>query len=35
MRDVRPIGRRTWLARMGGGLVALWAGLDFGRGKQG
>jgi glyoxylase-like metal-dependent hydrolase (beta-lactamase superfamily II) len=35
MRDVRRIGRRTWLARIGGGLVALWAGLDFGRGQQG
>lgn len=35
MRDVRQIGRRTWLARMGGGLVALWASLDFGRGSEG
>src|SRR5688572_14754276 len=35
MREAQQIGRRTWLARTGGGLVALWAGLDFGLGKQG
>src|SRR5215213_5669675 len=28
MRDVRQIGRRTWLTRLGGGFLAVWAGLD-------
>jgi glyoxylase-like metal-dependent hydrolase (beta-lactamase superfamily II) len=35
MGSMRQIGRRTWLARSGAGLVALWAGLDFGLGRQG
>ncbi|HEY7061549.1 MAG TPA: MBL fold metallo-hydrolase [Chloroflexota bacterium] len=35
MGEMRRIGRRTWLARSGAGLVALWAGLDFGLGRQG
>lgn len=35
MRDVRKVGRRTWLARTSGGLLAIWAGLDFGFGKHG
>jgi glyoxylase-like metal-dependent hydrolase (beta-lactamase superfamily II) len=35
MAETRQIGRRTWLTRMATGAVALWAGLDFGRGKEG
>jgi glyoxylase-like metal-dependent hydrolase (beta-lactamase superfamily II) len=33
MNSGRQIGRRTWLRRSAAGLVALWAGLDFGRGR--
>ena len=29
MRDVRKIGRRTWLARMSGGAVAVWTSLGL------
>jgi glyoxylase-like metal-dependent hydrolase (beta-lactamase superfamily II) len=35
MRDIRRIGRRTWLARTAGGLLAVWAGLEFGFGRRG
>jgi glyoxylase-like metal-dependent hydrolase (beta-lactamase superfamily II) len=34
MRDVRRIGRRTWLARLGGGALAVVAGLKVG-GREG
>lgn len=30
MRDVRKIGRRTWLARATGGAVAVWTSVQFG-----
>ncbi len=30
MRDVRKIGRRTWLARAGGGALAVWTSLRIG-----
>src|ERR687893_704427 len=30
MRDVRKIGRRTWLARAGGGALAVWTSLNLG-----
>jgi hypothetical protein len=30
MRDVRKIGRRTWLARATGGAVAVWTSLRLG-----
>jgi glyoxylase-like metal-dependent hydrolase (beta-lactamase superfamily II) len=33
--DVRKIGRRLWLGRSAGGLFAVFAALDFGRGKEG
>jgi glyoxylase-like metal-dependent hydrolase (beta-lactamase superfamily II) len=29
MRDVRKIGRRTWLARLSGGAVAVWTSLNL------
>jgi glyoxylase-like metal-dependent hydrolase (beta-lactamase superfamily II) len=32
---VEKVGRRTWLSRSASGLLALWAGLDFGLGRQG
>jgi glyoxylase-like metal-dependent hydrolase (beta-lactamase superfamily II) len=32
---VRKVGRRTWLTRSASGLLALWAGLDFGLGRRG
>ena len=35
MRDVRKIGRRTWLARLSGGALAVVAGLKFGGGREG
>jgi glyoxylase-like metal-dependent hydrolase (beta-lactamase superfamily II) len=35
MCEIHKIGRRSWLARSASGLVALWAGLDFGLGRQG
>ena len=35
MRDVRRIGRRTWLARLSGGALAVVAGLKFGGGRDG
>lgn len=35
MRDVRRIGRRTWLARSASGVLAVWAGLDLGFGREG
>jgi glyoxylase-like metal-dependent hydrolase (beta-lactamase superfamily II) len=31
MRNVQQVGRRTWLARTGSGLLAVWAGLATGR----
>ena len=33
--EVRKVGRRTWLTRSASGLLALWAGLDFGLGRRG
>jgi glyoxylase-like metal-dependent hydrolase (beta-lactamase superfamily II) len=35
LHAVQRVGRRTWLTRSAAGLVALWAGLDFGFGRQG
>jgi glyoxylase-like metal-dependent hydrolase (beta-lactamase superfamily II) len=35
MWAVQRLGRRAWLTRTGAGLLAVWAGLDFGRGQQG
>jgi glyoxylase-like metal-dependent hydrolase (beta-lactamase superfamily II) len=35
MSGIPRIGRRAWLMRSGAGLVALWAGLDPGWGRQG
>ena len=35
MHDVRGIGRRTWLARLSGGALAVVAGLKFGGGREG
>ena len=35
MRDVRRIGRRTWLARLSGGALAIVAGLKFSGGREG
>jgi glyoxylase-like metal-dependent hydrolase (beta-lactamase superfamily II) len=33
--DLQNVGRRTWLARSAGGLLAAWTALDFGFGRQG
>ena len=35
LHEVHRIDRRTWLTRSASGLLALWAGLDFGLGRQG
>jgi glyoxylase-like metal-dependent hydrolase (beta-lactamase superfamily II) len=35
MGGVQQVDRRTWLARMGSGALALWAGLDLGSGREG
>jgi glyoxylase-like metal-dependent hydrolase (beta-lactamase superfamily II) len=35
VHQVRKVGRRTWLTRSASGLLALWAGLDFGLGRRG
>jgi len=35
MRDVRRIGRRTWFARLGAGVMGVWAGLELGCGREG
>jgi glyoxylase-like metal-dependent hydrolase (beta-lactamase superfamily II) len=35
LHEVRKVSRRTWLTRSASGLLALWAGLDFGFGRQG
>jgi glyoxylase-like metal-dependent hydrolase (beta-lactamase superfamily II) len=35
MGDVQRIGRRKWLTRLGGGALAMWAGLDWARGREG
>jgi glyoxylase-like metal-dependent hydrolase (beta-lactamase superfamily II) len=35
LHEVQRIGRRSWLTRSASGLLALWAGLDFGFGRQG
>jgi hypothetical protein len=35
MRERRRLGRRSWLVRSAGGLVAVWSALDFGWGRRG